>query len=51
MLQAIEQGRGLQLTEGLGELLRRVERWAGGARLRDDLSVLAVEVADGPAPG
>jgi sigma-B regulation protein RsbU (phosphoserine phosphatase) len=43
--QAIEQGRAAPLAESLAYLLRRVEEWCGEAAPHDDISILAVEIA------
>ena len=41
---AIEHSRGVSLTDSLANLVTSVEAWSGGAQLKDDVSVLAVEI-------
>jgi phosphoserine phosphatase RsbU/P len=44
LLQTLETGRGLPLSDSLAALIGAVEAWIGGAPLADDVSALAVEV-------
>jgi sigma-B regulation protein RsbU (phosphoserine phosphatase) len=48
LLAALQGCRGVPLRGSVSVLLEVVEQWCGGCRLKDDASVLAVEV--GPAP-
>ncbi len=45
LLEAIGRDRGLPLAEGIATLLAEIERWHGGGRPQDDISILGVEVA------
>ncbi len=47
LLHTLEQGRGASLKESLATLLLSVEDWCGAGQLKDDVSVLAVETAEG----
>ncbi len=44
LIRAIGQSRAKPLKDSLSLLLRSVDEWRGGARLEDDVSVLAVEI-------
>ena len=44
LIRAIGQSKTKPLKEGLSYLLSSVEEWRGGARLEDDISILAVEM-------
>jgi sigma-B regulation protein RsbU (phosphoserine phosphatase) len=46
LLHELQQTRSLPLAESLAALRKHVEAWAGSVRLRDDISVLALEIAD-----
>ena len=46
LLDVLGQGRGMSLEDSVSELLRRVEHWAGDARLKDDVSFLGFEIVD-----
>ncbi len=50
LLAAIAEGRSEPLEETIAALVGKVARWHGSERLKDDLSVFAVEllVAQGP---
>jgi sigma-B regulation protein RsbU (phosphoserine phosphatase) len=43
LLAQLDQTRSETLDEALGSLLLRIDNWRGGARVHDDLSVLALE--------
>ena len=45
LLEAIARGRSASLQESVAALLGEIERWHGGERPQDDLSILAVEVS------
>jgi phosphoserine phosphatase RsbU/P len=45
LLEAIGQGRGEPLQDGVATLLREIARWHGSERPHDDISILAVEVS------
>jgi sigma-B regulation protein RsbU (phosphoserine phosphatase) len=45
LVATLEQGRGVSLKESLASLLASVEHWRGAGDLKDDVSVLAVEIA------
>jgi hypothetical protein len=44
----LEQARHLPLQEGLDRVLAEVQEWHGAGPLRDDVSLLAVEVGGDP---
>ena len=44
LMSAIIRDRAISLSEGVNSLLADVERWRGTENVRDDLSILAVEV-------
>ena len=43
LLAELDQTRGEALEPALTALLNRIDRWRGGTRVHDDLSVLALE--------
>jgi sigma-B regulation protein RsbU (phosphoserine phosphatase) len=45
LLDALDRGRGVPLQQSLSGLVTTVEQWCGGTPPRDDVSVLAVEMA------
>ncbi len=45
LVDALDQGRNLQLEESVSSVVRRVVEWCGDEKLVDDISVLAVEIA------
>jgi len=49
LLTALRAGRDAPLQESLSLLLEAVEQWCGTARLKDDASLLAVEIAPEPS--
>lgn len=44
LLQTIQRGRDLPLQESLNLILERVQEWAGTKELKDDASLLALEI-------
>jgi sigma-B regulation protein RsbU (phosphoserine phosphatase) len=44
LLEAIDRGRTETLRKGVPALLEEIDRWHGGERPCDDISILAVEV-------
>ena len=50
LLHVLEQTRQLSLAESVAALLEQIEAWAPGARLQDDVSILAVEIAERTTP-
>ena len=49
LLDALRRGRAMPLDASLDALCREVEAWCGDAGPRDDISLLAVEIAGNPA--
>ncbi len=45
LLEAIGRGRAEPLRDGIATLLDEIARWHGGENPKDDISILAVEVA------
>jgi sigma-B regulation protein RsbU (phosphoserine phosphatase) len=46
LLEVLDQGRNVSLKQSLAFLIEQVERWSETAHLFDDVSVLAIEIAD-----
>jgi sigma-B regulation protein RsbU (phosphoserine phosphatase) len=46
LVTVLDQGRGIPIRESISSLLHGVVEWRGGALLEDDVSVLAIEIAD-----
>jgi phosphoserine phosphatase RsbU/P len=44
LLDAVGRGRSESLGDGIADLLGEIARWRGGERVRDDSSILAVEL-------
>lgn len=51
LLDSLDGGRTSSLHDSLSALVRAVERWGGDQPLLDDISALAVEIADPPPAG
>ena len=45
LLDAIERRRGVPLGDGIDAILEEIDQWRAGERVRDDISMLAVEFA------
>jgi sigma-B regulation protein RsbU (phosphoserine phosphatase) len=46
LINALDQSRNILLKDSISSLLMSVEEWCGDARLEDDISVLAIEIAE-----
>ena len=46
LIRAMYQSRFLPLRDSLSSALASVEEWCGPARVHDDITLLAVEIAD-----
>ncbi len=48
MMDVMELGRSQSLEDGVALLLKSVERWCGESSPKDDVSILGMQVGDGP---
>jgi sigma-B regulation protein RsbU (phosphoserine phosphatase) len=51
LLETLAQCQSLSLQDGLQLLVGKVEQWFGQGQVRDDISVVAVEITDGERSG